>query len=458
MTLRERTREALSKMALIFKTQQDGSVKRRIIVDLRSSGANSIALLRAADAIRDLRCLAESEPELWQENGCNWRRHGILGLVKLSADFSAPSLLHRPRGLAAPVALLILRSESGSAVVGQIVGGGSEDASRFAAVVPVQIPGILGLLTFGCYCVPQAKRGNVVVAAAYRVRLGATSDMARRRAESRGHMDWSRLQVALGRQTRCVGGASKDEQGHVQRIGEHVERKHGRRRRLRSLEGRVSWNRGCGAPPSTGGQHGQCSGQRRHEKGVEEQRHETSRGRVTVGCLLDDSFPERASTQGKSQSVAVQVYDSYKRFASERRHDLRRRTFFWRGGGVRGRLDCVVRCESGLRDRGYVVADQGGTPLCFAGRGGLEIPLACLRILSGPQRLCGRHVRYGRTCGHITDHEVLSGRVGSALGNHRHSRSWRPPRARLSTRRQVVLAEALDQVNQMSRSHIARKV
>ena len=32
---------SISKMAIILKTKEDGSIKRRIIVDLRRSGANS---------------------------------------------------------------------------------------------------------------------------------------------------------------------------------------------------------------------------------------------------------------------------------------------------------------------------------------------------------------------------------------------------------------------------------
>ena len=51
----------VSKVSLIVVTKQDGTNKRRVIVDLRSSCAHSVCPERivspwAADAIRDLRC------------------------------------------------------------------------------------------------------------------------------------------------------------------------------------------------------------------------------------------------------------------------------------------------------------------------------------------------------------------------------------------------------------------
>ena len=65
---------SISKMALIVQAKQDGTVKRRIIVDLRRSGANSksicpecIILPRISDAIQDLRQLAEDESLAWQQ-------------------------------------------------------------------------------------------------------------------------------------------------------------------------------------------------------------------------------------------------------------------------------------------------------------------------------------------------------------------------------------------------------
>ena len=64
---------SLSKLAIIIKEKADGSVKRRIIVDLRRSGANSkskvrerIVLPRPGDVLAAARSMAGLEQTLWQ--------------------------------------------------------------------------------------------------------------------------------------------------------------------------------------------------------------------------------------------------------------------------------------------------------------------------------------------------------------------------------------------------------
>ena len=86
---------SISKMALIVKAKQDGTVNRRIIVDLRRSGANSksvcpepIILPRISDAIQDLRQLAEDEPPAWQRAAAVEDDLGTWGCEAVSADFS----------------------------------------------------------------------------------------------------------------------------------------------------------------------------------------------------------------------------------------------------------------------------------------------------------------------------------------------------------------------------------
>ena len=142
-------------------------------------------------------------------------------------DPRTPSPLHSPlqRRLAAPVALLVLRTESGTVVVEQTVGDGCKHASRFAASAMVATGNT------------PTKKGNVVVATCRRVRLGAKSGLAHRRAGPRGHLDRGIYHVALGRQAPYVGGASEEDQVYFKRSGEYVERERG-------------------ASPSMGGQHG----------------------------------------------------------------------------------------------------------------------------------------------------------------------------------------------------------
>ena len=86
---------SISKLALIVKSKQDGTVKRLIIVDLRRSGANSksvcperIILPRISDAIQDLRQLAEDEPHAWQQAAAVEDDLDTWGCEAVSADFS----------------------------------------------------------------------------------------------------------------------------------------------------------------------------------------------------------------------------------------------------------------------------------------------------------------------------------------------------------------------------------
>ena len=86
---------SISKMALIVKSKQDGTVKRRIIMDVRRSGANSksvclerIILPRISDAIQDLRQLAEDETQAWQQAAAVEDDLDTWGCEAVSADFS----------------------------------------------------------------------------------------------------------------------------------------------------------------------------------------------------------------------------------------------------------------------------------------------------------------------------------------------------------------------------------
>ena len=118
---------------------RDGTVKRRIIVDLRRSGANSksvcperIILPRISDAIQDLRQLAEDEPQAWQQAAEVEDDLDTWGCEAVSADFSDAYMhwrvdlrerqhcytVHFEERLADPVAVPLLRLEGGAAALG----------------------------------------------------------------------------------------------------------------------------------------------------------------------------------------------------------------------------------------------------------------------------------------------------------------------------------------------------
>ena len=97
--LRGRTRKgSVSKMALIVATKQDGSVKRRVVVDLRRSGADRnsvcperIALPRAADAIRDLQMLGSVRSgAMAGDGGCLHALVGAFTVTRSTRKRAAP--------------------------------------------------------------------------------------------------------------------------------------------------------------------------------------------------------------------------------------------------------------------------------------------------------------------------------------------------------------------------------
>ena len=145
-------------------SKQDGTVRRRIIVDLRRSGANSksvfperIILQRISDAIQDLRQLAEDEPQAWQQaaavednldTGLRGGVRRLLGRLHAleSGPTRAPTLLHGAlrRRLADPVGVPLLRLKGVADALGQTFSGGREDATGSYFGTVLSISGIFG--------------------------------------------------------------------------------------------------------------------------------------------------------------------------------------------------------------------------------------------------------------------------------------------------------------------------
>ena len=244
------------------------------------------------------------------------------------------------------------------------VSGENWDDPRFAVVAPVQSPGTSGRPTLAATRYLPTKRGRVVVAAYHERFFGATSGMTQRRAGATSSRGWSEhLQVALGRQARYVGGASEDDQGHFTR-GWSASEGEGRRGAgsagLQAIDWWSPWSSRLSQQWTKTLWKNKGEGTKRKGQG-DVGYHETLRGRVTAGCLPDDSFLGRASTRGKSHSVAAQVDCGYGRFAlgeEARSSSTQVLPVSWR----RSRLIGVLQM-SGLRYRRFVVTGRSGVRL-----------------------------------------------------------------------------------------------
>ena len=168
------------------------------------------------DAIRDFRCRVESEAEALQEaaatgedmespaaRSCPWtsRRPTCRWPVDPKERHHCYTVHYKKGWLIQWLFLCLALTAVPLAGLEQTVGGGSEDASRFAAGAMVQIPVFLDDPTL------VAAGHESLTACALELR---ESGVAQWRAGPRGHMDRGRFQVALGRQAR-VGGAVEDD-------------------------------------------------------------------------------------------------------------------------------------------------------------------------------------------------------------------------------------------------------
>ena len=197
------------------------------------------------------------------------------------------------RGQAAPVALLVLRADRSATDMGRL---SAASARMLQGLLPARLFGSQVYLddTLSLLLGTWEEMLSLLLLTACASGLGVACTKASGATSSHGSGSLS---------SRCPKTSSccwrcrvvEDDQGDFKRSEEHDERGHSRQV-ASSGQAQLDYVRGClGGGQGCHGRSGRAPGGHQGQGGFGQ--HATLHGRVTAGCLLDDSFLGRASTR-----------------------------------------------------------------------------------------------------------------------------------------------------------------